>query len=115
MSIDVNTYMECALEIIKEQIEETSSVMTEIFQAYPDSAFEDDLDKLAELLRIASDSVEIFQNYDARYDRIARRCWGDHPGGYDVQCRLCTVQRLCVDEETMCRQIGGRIFPAAEQ
>ncbi len=114
MSIDVNTYIECALGVIKEQIEEANRLMTEIFQAYPDSAFEGDLDKLSELLGTASDSVEIFQNYDSRYDRIPRLCWGDHPGGYEVQCRLCRVQRLCVDE-TMCRQIKGRIFPAAEQ
>ncbi len=56
------------------------------------------MDKVDQLLRTVSDSVEIFQNYDGQYDRIGRQCFGGHPWRYEVQCRLCEVQRLCCEE-----------------
>ena len=83
---------------MKEQIQDARDLVKEIYQAYPGSAFRGDMDKLAELLKTAGDSVEIFQNYEGRDDRIERQCWGNHPGRDEVQCRLCKIQWLCCEE-----------------
>ncbi len=114
MSIDVNTFIKVALEAMKEHMQEANNLVSEICDAYPYAAYKCDMDKLAEMLRVASDSVEIFQNYDGQYDRIGRWCWGNHPGRYEVQCRLCEVQRLC-SEETACRLVEGKTAPEVEE
>jgi hypothetical protein len=105
MSIDNNDHIEEALDGIRKQIDELQNFFRKILQdelRYSQS----DMDRLAELVTTVSDSVEILKNYNGEYDRFARRCWGDHPGCYEVQCRLCKVQRLCAEETTrrnLCR------------
>jgi|GEM_PF-5774092 len=99
MSIDSNDFVATALDVIEEQIDKVHDQMIEVSKAYHDnSPSTETIDTLEKLLRTASDSVEILQNYNGRYDRIARGCWGDHPGCYEVQCRLCEVQRLCSED-----------------
>lgn len=102
MSIDINNYIDEALSRIKEQIDELCQHMPKVLEAYgvhgDRITFSEAMDELERLLRTASDSVEIFQNYDGHYDRIDRPCWGHRPGWYEVQCRLCKVQRLCAEE-----------------
>jgi hypothetical protein len=99
MSIDDNDYIEAALVVITEQIEDANRLTQQIWEAYGRSEnIEADLDKLEKLVRTACDSLEIFNNYNGQYDRICKWCWGEHPGCYEVQCRLCDVQRLCVEE-----------------
>jgi hypothetical protein len=100
MSIDENNYIEAALEGIIEQIDEVHRHGNALWEAYSSgsSAFSDAMNKLEQQLRTVSDSVEIFQNYSGRYDRIGRPCFGGHPWTYEVQCRLCEVQRLCCEE-----------------
>jgi len=111
MSIDSNDFVETALDGIKEQIGELPEQMNEVLKAYHDnSPSTESIDTLEKLLSTASDSVEILQNYNGRYDRIARRCWGDHPGCYEVQCRLCEVQRLC-SEETARQRLDEEDLP----
>jgi hypothetical protein len=105
MSIDINDYIEAALEGIAEQIGTVSRLISKILPDGPGYS-QSDMDQLEENLRTASDSVEILQNYNGEYDRLARRCWGDHPGCYEVQCRLCEIQRLCAEEtarRNLCR------------
>ncbi|MGO9572527.1 MAG: hypothetical protein ACLP5H_33845 [Desulfomonilaceae bacterium] len=115
MSIDINDYIDFALAGIIEQIDEVHRLGNTLRDASLDrSAFSDAMNKLEQLLRTVSDSVEIFQNYDGTYDRICRWCWGHHPGCYEVQCRLCEVQRLC-SEETACRLVEGEKAPDVEQ
>jgi len=96
MSIDENDYIEGALHNIIDQIGEVYQHAKTLWDTYG-SDFDGAMDKLEKLLRTVSDSVEIFQNYDGRYDRIDRWCFGEHPGRYNVQCRLCEVQRLCAE------------------
>jgi len=100
MSIDINDYIEGALEGIIEQINEVHEHSKTLWEAYGAgrSPFLEAMGKLELLLRTVSDSVEIFQNYDGEYDRIGRQCFGGHPWRYEVQCRLCEVQRLCCEE-----------------
>jgi len=103
MTIDINNYIDAALKGIEDQIEEIHTHLPKFLEAYygvhgDRITFSKALDKLEQLLRTASDSVEIFQNYNGQYDRVSRHCWGDHPVWYDVQCRLCTVERLCAEE-----------------
>jgi len=115
MSIDINDYIEFALVCIIEQIDEVHCLGNTLREPSLDrSAFSDAMNKLEQLLRTVSDSVEIFQNYDGTYDRICRWCWGHHPGCYEVQCRLCEVQRLC-SEETARREVEGKTAPEVEQ
>ncbi|MGO9567856.1 MAG: hypothetical protein ACLP5H_09975 [Desulfomonilaceae bacterium] len=113
MSIDINDYIEFALVGIIEQIGEVYRQANTLWEAHG-SDFDGAMNELEKLLRTVSDSVEIFQNYDGTYDRICRWCWGDHPGCYEVQCRLCTVQRLC-SEETARREVEGKTAPEVEQ
>ncbi len=112
MSIDENNYIQAALEGIIEQIDEVHRHGNALWEAYSSgrSAFSDAMTKLEQLLRTVSDSVEIFQNYSGQYDRIGRQCCGDHPGCYEVQCRLCEVQRLC-SEETALRNLNKEGLP----
>lgn len=100
MSIDINNYIEAALDGIIGQVDELHQHSKTLWEAYIQgrSAFSDATDKLEQLLKTVSDSVEIFQNYDSQYDRISRQCFGGHPWRYEVQCRLCEVQRLCCEE-----------------
>jgi len=98
MSIDVNNYVEAALVGIKEQIDEAHDFMSRIWEAGPMSASCQSMEQLERLLWTACDSLEIFNNYDGSYDRFVRHCWGNHPADYEVQCRLCKVQRLCFQE-----------------
>ncbi len=101
MSIDINNYIEGALVGIKEQLNEIHHHGKTLWEANDSAgrpAFSEAMDKLEQLLRTASDSVEIFQNYNGQYDRIGRWCFGEHPGCYEVQCRLCEVQRLCSEK-----------------
>jgi hypothetical protein len=97
MSIDINDYIVGALEGIIEQVDEVHRHSETLREAYCQDhrLFQEAMNKLEQLVRTVSDSVEIFQNYDGQYDRIARCCFGEHPGRYEVQCRLCEVQRLC--------------------
>jgi hypothetical protein len=106
MSVDINDYIDAALVGIKEQLDEAQSLMNKILGPYEDNAFDRDMDELEKLVRTVCDSVEIFNNYDGVYDRISRQCWGNHPGCYEVQCRLCKVQSLC-SEETASRVAEG--------
>ncbi len=112
MSIDENSYIEAALDGIIEQIDEVHHHGNALWEAYRSgrSAFSDAMNKLEPLVRTVCDSVEIFQNYSGQYDRIARQCWGDHSGCYEVQCRLCEVQRLC-SEETAQRNLNKEGLP----
>jgi hypothetical protein len=96
MSIDINNYIEAALEDMKDEMENANRVMRKIWESPWSNEIDGDLEKLEELLRSACDSVEIFNNYNGYYDRVNRMCWG--PGCYEVQCRLCEVQRSCADE-----------------
>jgi hypothetical protein len=109
MSIDVNNYIEAALDGIREQIDEVNNSLRKILQDGPGYS-QSDMDRLAELVTTVSDSVEILQHYNGQCDRIERRCWCDHPGCYEVQCRLCKVQRLCA-EETDRRNLGKEDLP----
>jgi hypothetical protein len=114
MSIDVNDYIDVALFHINEQIEKLCQHMPKVLDAYgvhgDRITFSEAMDELERLLRASSDSVEIFQNYGGHFDRIERQCWGHRPGWYEVQCRLCNVQRLC-SEETMRRRLKHDDFP----
>jgi|SRR5208283_613225 len=98
MTIEIENYISAALEGIKDQIEEAHNLAIKIWEADLIRYSQDDMDKLEKLLRTASDSVEILQNYNGEYDRIDRWCFGERPGRYEVQCRLCQVQRLCCEE-----------------
>jgi hypothetical protein len=112
MSIDVNDYIQAALSDIGEQINEVHDHMPKVLKAYwGGTAFSETMEQLEQLLRSVSDSVEIFQNYNGQYDRVNRHCWGDHPCCYEVQCRLCAVQRLC-SEETAKRNTDRDDLPA---
>jgi hypothetical protein len=104
MSTHINTYIDATIGDIKKQIQEANDLISEIDRACPHPAFDGDMDKLAELLRIASDSVDIFQGYGGTftYDRIWRWCRGHHPGRYEAQCSLCEIQRLCSEETAHC-------------
>ncbi len=109
MSIDINDYIESALHDIIEQIGEVYRQANTLWEAHG-SDFDGAMNELEKLLRTVSDSVEIFQNYDGQYDRVQRQCFGDHPGCYEVQCRLCEVQRLC-SEETALRKPHKKGLP----
>jgi hypothetical protein len=100
MSIDENSYIEGALATIIEQVNELHQHANKLWKAYESgrSAFSEAMDRLERMLRTVDDSVEIFQNYDGQHDRVVRRCFGDHPGRYHVQCRLCELQRRCAEE-----------------
>jgi len=98
MTIDINDYMDAALSGLKEQIDEAYDFMPEVIGRRPEPDFENRLAHLTTLVRTAADSMEILENYNGEYDRIGRWCFGSHPGRYDVQCRLCEVQRLCSEE-----------------
>ncbi|MGO9567833.1 MAG: hypothetical protein ACLP5H_09860 [Desulfomonilaceae bacterium] len=97
MSIDINDYIESALHDIIEKIGEVYRQANTLWEAHG-ADFDGAMNELEKLLRTVSDSVEIFQNYNGQYDRVQRQCFGDHPGFYEVQCRLCEVQPLCSEE-----------------
>lgn len=103
-----------ALEVTKQEIEVARCLIDEIYQAYPGSAFEGDLDELARLLGNARHFLEIFQNRGCRNDRIVRKCWGNHPGCEDIQCGSCQVQSLCY-EETGSRYERDPMAPEVEE
>ncbi|MGO9572525.1 MAG: hypothetical protein ACLP5H_33835 [Desulfomonilaceae bacterium] len=113
MEIHVS-HIKVALEVTKQEIELACGLIGEIYHAYPGSAFEGDLDELARLLGSASDCLKIFQNRGCRNDRIARQCWGNHPGCEDIQCGSCQVQSLCF-EETGNRYERDLMAPEAEE
>jgi len=108
------SHIKVALEVTKQEIELACGLIGEIYQAYPGSAFEGDLDELARLLGNARDFLEIFQNRGCRNDRIARQCWGNHSGCDDFQCHSCQVRSLCY-EETGNRFMLDLMGPEAEE
>lgn len=100
MSVDINDYIDAALNAIREQINAANQLMNRIWQNDGYDTEDGGMEQLKKLIRTASDSIEIYNNYNGVYDRRSRWCWGDYPGRYEVQCRLCEVQRLCAEETT---------------
>lgn len=98
MSVDFNLIIETGYKDLMEQIEDLHDFIRKIWKNDPCKASGEDVRKLEEMLRGACDTLEIINSYDFTYDRLRRHCYGWHPGRYQVECRLCDVQRLCAEE-----------------
>jgi hypothetical protein len=106
MSVDFNMYVEVAFKGLKEKIGEANDVVRQIWKGDPCRAHTDARNRLEELLRDACLRIEILNSYDFDYDRIKRHCYGWHPARYQVQCKLCGVERLCFEKAEATAQMG---------
>jgi hypothetical protein len=98
MSVDFNNSQETAFYLLKNKIAEANELICKIWDEDPCRAHVDERNKLEAVLRVAYLSIEILNSYDFTYDRFTQHCHGYHPGTYEVQCKLCTVEQSCSKE-----------------